>query len=722
MIELLAPAGNEECFFAAVNNGADAVYLGLSSFSARKNAGNFTDENIGYYVSYAHALGVKVYVALNTVVKDGEIAEFFKEAQVAYSAGADALIIQDIFLGSVIKKAIPDCVIHLSTQAGINNLSGAKLAAEYGFSRVILSRETEYGEIKEIAGQIETEIFVHGALCSSFSGHCYISSFIGGNSGNRGRCKQPCRKKYEIQTKTGKGKYSFSLADLDLSDKIGEIEKLGVKSIKIEGRMRTPEYVAAAVRLYRNALNGVRADKSEIKRTYNRGDYTKGYIFGLKNDVISDKIQNHRGEYYGKVKKVYADKILIDSLAAPAVGDGFKIIRGEEETGNAVCFKDGRELNFKGNVKVGDSVAITKDIRLSEKLAAVPAKKKEITVNAYFAEGEKPKLESCGVVIFGDEILEKASTSPVTAEQIKENLLKTDKYPFSITPEVIVEGSPFLVRSKMNKMRAELYGKIFSQDVKSFKNVEFKSGFTFFCKLSYKGVIMSDGDCSVPEGYAFVLRPTSYDDVVSVKKTLDKINTDKFLFVPAFLSDSDENAIRDLLSLFDGIYADGLSGIALWKNSDKKIIAGTGLNVFNSADIAALNEMGITDVVLSKELSFREISGIKGNGYVLSFGAIKLAEFLYCPFGRDCAHCKRGFEFAVKDETGHKFILRRYRLNGRCRFELYNGDLIKTDKIKYNFYNFIGFSDSETKAFFESDKDIKADCGFTSGNLKRGVL
>lgn len=206
MIELLAPAGNEECFFAAINNGADAVYLGLNSFSARKNAGNFTRDNIRFYVSYAHAVGVKVYVALNTLIKDCELEDFIAAAKTAYEAGADALILQDVFSGKILKGVLPDCELHLSTQAGVNNLAGVKIAEEYGFSRVILARETEEREIKSIAENIDTEIFVHGALCSSFSGHCYMSSFIGGNSGNRGLCKQPCRKKYVIETKTGEGK------------------------------------------------------------------------------------------------------------------------------------------------------------------------------------------------------------------------------------------------------------------------------------------------------------------------------------------------------------------------------------------------------------------------------------------------------------------------------------------------------------------------------------
>ncbi len=721
MIELLAPAGNEECFYAAVNNGADAVYLGLSSFSARRNAGNFTEDNIAYFVAYAHALNVKVYVALNTLVKDDELKDFIKAAKTAYRAGADAIIVQDVFLGKVLRSTVPDIELHLSTQAGVNDTDGVKIAEEYGFKRVILARETEQKKIKAIAETIDTEIFVHGALCSSFSGHCYMSSFIGGNSGNRGLCKQPCRKKYFIESKKGSGEYSFSLSDLKLNDRIADIAKLGVKSVKIEGRMRTPEYVAAAVRLYRKAIDGVKCDDSEIKRAYNRGDYTEGYVFGFKGDILSDKIQNHCGERFGKVKSISGDKLVYDGKSSARAGDGFKIIRNGFEVGNAVCLSGGKALNFKGSVNVGDDVFITRDTLLSEKLKNVIPKKKCVEVKAYFAEGEKPYLEACGVKIYGDEILEKAKSSPLTKEQVNENLLKTDKYPFAVEASVTVIGEPFIVKSQLNKLRGNLYSEIFSRDVKTLKNDDVCFDFKTNYDLSYKGVVMSDGVSFVPNRHAFVLRPESYDDRESIVKVLEKTDGDKFLFVPSFLSERDEAVIESLLDLFDGIYADGLSGLALWRDTNKKIIAGTGINAFNSLDFSALNDMGVHDVVYSKELSAGEIKSVKAKGYVFSFGRIKLAEFLYCPFAKNCSECKRGTTFGVTDETGHKFILKRFKLGGRCRFELYNGDVLKSEKFAYNFYNFTGFSESETKAFFNANS-LGKKYSFTNGNLKRGIL
>ena len=718
-MELLAPAGNEECFFAAIENGSDAVYLGLSGFSARKNAGNFNKENIGFYVSYAHNLGVKVYVALNTLVKDCETEAFLKEAEYALSAGADALIIQDIFLAPLIKSRFPSCVLHLSTQAGVNNAEGAKLAAEYGFSRVILARETEQTEIKKIAENIETEIFVHGALCSCFSGHCYMSSFIGGNSGNRGLCKQPCRKKYTLETKVGNGEYAISLSDLKLDDYIPKIENLGVSSLKIEGRMRSPEYVAAAVRLYRAAIDGKNIDESEIYRTYNRGNYTKGYAFGFDGDILSDKVQNHTGEFFGIVKSVENGRLTVDN-ANYAVGDCFKIIRDGREVGNAAA--DGKKgLAYKGEVKAGDKAYITKDVRLINRLVNPPRKLRELSVEARFIEGEKPTLIADGITITGDEPLETAKTVPLTEQEIENNLSKTDKYPFSIKAKVIVRGRPFIIKSKLNKLRSSLYESVFLKGVKPLKIFDNKTEFSSFYDLEYKGVILSDKALKNIDGYAFVYRPTDYDDAEKIEKEMKNVTADKYLFVPSFASEKDGSVLRSLLKFFDGVYADGLYGLALAEEENKKVIAGVGLNVFNSSDLYELNKRGVKEIVFSQELSSREIENVKGNGYAFTFGSIGVAEFLYCPFGKKCGDCKRGNRFKLTDEAGRTFELVRYKLNGRCRFELYNPSVLKNAKSSANFYNFIGFSERDTDSVLRGEEP-PTDKSYTKGNYIRGIL
>ena len=289
MVELLAPAGNKENLITAIKHGANAVYLGLKDFSARKPCENFDFDELKWSVAYAKTFNVKVYLTVNTIIKDNELVDFINSIIKAYNLGVDAFILQDMFLGKVIKHYLKNAELHLSTQAGVCNVYGAKLAKKYGFSRVILARETKLEDIKEICKIIDTEVFIQGALCSSFSGHCYFSSIVGGNSGNRGNCKQPCRKKYSISgnnlTKTG---YSISLSDLCLSKRVEFLQSIGVKSFKIEGRLRSREYVAFATGYYRSVL-----DKKErldylkgLITTFNRGDYTEGLAFLQKGDYL----------------------------------------------------------------------------------------------------------------------------------------------------------------------------------------------------------------------------------------------------------------------------------------------------------------------------------------------------------------------------------------------------------------------------------------------------
>lgn len=270
--ELLAPAGDAESFYAAVNSGADAVYLGLSDFNARRKAENFTTENIRDYIKYAHFFGVKVYVALNTLVFNDEFENFIELARAAVEAKADAFIVQDLGVARVLKKCFPNMPLHASTQAGIHNAEGAKIAEILGFSRVVLSRETKLEDIKEIKRQtnLETEFFVQGALCVCFSGNCYLSARECGASGNRGLCRQLCRLSYEAEMNGKKYEgYFLSARDLCLFTALSDLAAAGVTSFKIEGRMRRAGYVAQATALYAEALERLKArnDNSDTRNT-----------------------------------------------------------------------------------------------------------------------------------------------------------------------------------------------------------------------------------------------------------------------------------------------------------------------------------------------------------------------------------------------------------------------------------------------------------------------
>lgn len=283
MLEILAPCGSPESLEAALNAGADAVYLGLSSFSARRNAANFGFEELKTGVKKAHRYGVKVYTAINTLVFDDEMKELEKAVCQAAQAEADGVIVQDYGVAAVIKEIAPELRLHASTQMTVTSASGAEFAAKNGFKRVVLPRELTFEEIKEITSSvdIETEVFVHGALCVCLSGQCLLSAVIGGRSGNRGLCAQPCRLNYTC----GSRENVLSLKDLSLVDELKRLEEAGVTSAKIEGRMKRPEYVAAAVGQCRAALRGEKTDMGLLRSVFSRSGFTKGYFDGSFSDM-----------------------------------------------------------------------------------------------------------------------------------------------------------------------------------------------------------------------------------------------------------------------------------------------------------------------------------------------------------------------------------------------------------------------------------------------------
>ncbi len=290
--ELLAPAGNMECLVAAVKAGADAVYFGAGAFNARARAGNFDNDSLREAVRYCHSYGRKAYVTLNTAIKEREMKDALELASEIYAAGADAVICADFGLISEIRKQLPDLEIHISTQAGVRSTDGAKYFASLGATRVVLARELTASEMKSVSEKcgIETEVFVHGALCVSVSGRCLFSSLVGGRSGNRGECAQPCRLPYN------KGKYLLSLKDMSLAGHIRELCETGTSSLKIEGRMKSASYVYGVVSIYRRLLDEYRSATAEehdlLSRIFSRNGFTSAYFTGS----ISPEMKGMRPE------------------------------------------------------------------------------------------------------------------------------------------------------------------------------------------------------------------------------------------------------------------------------------------------------------------------------------------------------------------------------------------------------------------------------------------
>lgn len=749
--ELLAPVGCEENFYAAVNNGATAVYIGLSDFSARKNAGNFTLDRLPYVLSYAHLFEVKVYVAVNTVIKNNELTEYFETIKKAYLCGVDAFIVQDLFLGRKLKEFFPDICLHLSTQAGVNNLDGAKLAASYGFSRVIIARETEISEIKKIASFIETEVFVHGALCTCFSGHCYFSSFVGGKSGNRGLCRQPCRKKYKYIGDGIKDDYRFalSLSDLSLKNKIQELIAAGVKSFKIEGRMRSFEYVCASCDFYSNLLDGVCDGKKyeALLKAYNRGGCTEGLGFGQDSRLISDKIQNHFGVAVGKVASVCGDVIVPAELKKNIlVGDCFKIINVVEK-GNCIAVGSSRGvvLKYKGRVNSGDELRITKDIAVSEKYRE---KKKTFPIKAAFIAkiGEKPILIINGKSFIGNSICEKALTSAVSKSEIKDNLRKTDIYPFTVEPSCQIDSQIFILKKNLNELRARAYKEYFysfaCKDERALKNLDCIGknidSYVLHENFERTRTIISSDLSFVPNGIFdnFVFCPSDYNDESLFDEFFSKIKNFSgkfanaprtFLYVPPFLNGADEKIISNRAPRFDGLYCESASGIFLAKRLNKLFFGGPELNVTNNFTFSEIIKEGIFGLTVSKELSYSEISALPSQAYVFCGGATKIMSLEYCPFSKKCKTCRRGDCMKLKDFEGREFPVRRFKLSS-CRFEVYNCLPLRSD-VRFNneIYDFTLLSDIERDYFISvafCDKILKVDnkkAVFTSGNFKKGV-
>lgn len=743
MCEILAPAGDRDSFLAAVHSGANAVYLGLTDFSARKSAANFSLENLKDTVDYAHMLGVKVYVALNTLVKEEETERFFDSARAAWNAGADALIIQDVFLGKALKRSYPEMVLHLSTQAGVCNLYGAKLAKRYGFSRVILARETPLQGIRRIAEIIETEVFVQGALCTCFSGQCYLSAFIGGNSGNRGLCKQPCRKKYKIDRKGFETlSYKLSLSDLCLGKDVAALCEAGVASFKIEGRMRSAAYVGASVKYYadllRNQAKALSSDLSDLKRTFNRGDYTRGYLFGQDKNLISSSVQGHKGELIGRIAKGTdrSGKLaFVRSDFVPCQGDGFKVIRNDTEIGGGsyqASFPKkagGFYLLKNEDYKEGDGVYLTLDNALS---ARISDRKRTvgITLKIEAEEGKAPVAVVGGAFgersIVADFVCESAKTRALDSKEIEDCFRKTDAYPFAAeVRDIQIKGKPFALKSLLNAFRRKVYGEtasLLAGGRKPLPKREVRKNENRLAQPFFHFAVI-DSDYSYMKGFAepmdaVIFSPKNYKNLEEISDFLQFSKYyawHKYLYLPAYMTDEDIDSILSYADKFDGAYAEGVWAVEFCKERKIPLFAGCGFNLFNSYSLNELAEENVCAAAVSKELSLKERSQLK-NVFALSDGAVKVMELGHCPFSKSCSSCDKREYYILSDEQGRDFTLRRYE-NSVCRFELFNCLPLSARKGEWMISDLRTLSAEEKSAVLSGEKLSSSTVGLSSSGV-----
>ena len=454
MLELLAPAGSMEALRAAVQNGANAVYLGCGQFNARQSAQNFTPQTLQEAVKYCHVRGVAVHLTLNTLVSDHEMAECAALIRQAATAGVDAFIVQDLGVISLCKQIAPEVPLHGSTQMTIHSLSGVLLCAAWGLSRVVLSRELSREEIRYITANspIEIEVFGHGALCMCYSGQCYLSAAIGGRSGNRGRCAQPCRQSYGYGR--WQSSYPLSLKDNCLIHYLKDLEDMGVVSLKLEGRMKRPEYVAAITGVYRHALNGERIDQNMLEilhNAFNRQGFTDGYYTGrLGQEMFGVREDNHTDAAFSKqMRRTYelSENPLVPITIQAVLTAGRSSLR--------VIDGEGRQCTVEGPVPEEAKVAELTEDMLASRLqktggtpyyctqvqcsvspgitmsaAAINAMRRDALnmLTALRARREAPKLgRPRAVTRFAGNRHQPALTVQVTSlEQITGRLLKTN--------------------------------------------------------------------------------------------------------------------------------------------------------------------------------------------------------------------------------------------------------------------------------------------------------
>ena len=515
--ELLAPVGSLEHLKVAINAGASSVYLSGKDYGARKFAQNFTLDEINEAVNTAHLHNVKVYVTVNTLIKQDELEEVINYLAKLYSIGVDAVLIQDLGLVELINRHLPNLKIHASTQMTCENQLKLDYLESKGIKRVVLPREMRKDEIENLKTNMELEIFAHGALCYSYSGQCLMSSFKGGRSGNRGTCAQPCRQKYKVSG-IKKEDYYLSPCDLSLFDKLKEIAELNISCIKIEGRMRNKEYLAIVISNYRKALNKLRSGKEtkseEINLVFNRGFVEGQFNNDSKRSLRSGHIGLKIGHVIDSHKNQIAIKIDDETKSIPQKGDGLLLIKNNKDYGFEISqnplittlnhFRKGKNKqikdltrkdkvmivkkvwqNKKSNFNLNEStVFLTKKHDLIKKAHEIENKgnsyvKSKLTLT-FSIKNKFPKLKGrltlankkeieCEVI--GNTPFEKPLKKSVSQDTVKKQLSKVDNYPYQIIQiNVNYDGTLFIPISKINELRRDLFKNIEYEITKSYSH------------------------------------------------------------------------------------------------------------------------------------------------------------------------------------------------------------------------------------------------------------
>ncbi len=618
--ELLAPAGNMECLKQAIFSGADAVYVGCKKFGARKFASNFTNDEIIEAIKLCHLYSVKIYATMNTLVKNDEVDSFLDQVEFLHKNGIDAILIQDFGMLCLVLEKYPNLEVHASTQANTSSKETAELFYKLGVKRVVFSREMSLEEINSIDVPIEKEVFVHGALCICYSGCCLMSSQIGHRSGNLGECAGSCRLPYTLKH-NGKiitdNKYLLSTKELNTSIKFKELLESNILCFKIEGRMKSPEYVGFITRFYRNLIDNyeqtnIRESNNELKTIFNRG-FTTGHLFNCtEKELMNIKSPNHIGLQIGKVIEVTKDKIKIKLEKPLNQQDGIRFLNSNKGLiVNYLYNKNKKLVNNASDIcyidnKIGltekDIVCKTIDYNLNKSLKELPKRKIPVTITLKACVGKNLSIELVddqnNKVLFQGNVVEKARTEAITQERIKQQVSKLGNTPFECQNIHLKSDEEIFISIKeLNDIRRraveELIQKRQNCKVKfECKNVEFK-------ELQTKK--MSPGIVAVVKTEDQLLTCLSNNIrriYTEVKPLYEKYKCKQNVFY---------KSKRCQLELKDNVYNSSLVSDYFDFSKYDDLYGDYGLNVYNIYTAYYLYKLGLQTVTLSVELSQLEI-------------------------------------------------------------------------------------------------------------------
>ena len=722
--EILAPAGDKDSLIAAINNNADAVYLGLDDFNARVKAENFSKDNIGEVVRYAHLFGVKVYVTINILIKENEYPSLIEVIRACVKAKVDAYIIQDLGVARLIKECFKGAVLHASTQMGVSSLRGALVLQKEGFTRVVLARETKESEIRLIKEHtsLEIEYFVHGALCVSYSGNCYLSSFNHLQSGNRGRCLQLCRLKYGCSA--SKKGYLLSARDLCLLEQMERLLDAGVTSFKIEGRLKREGYVGLVTSTYASLLDAIKNKKefnipnakNDLKEAFCRGDFSySAYLDkGVPSSIIETKYQNHTGVKVGKVIEVrkFKDIFQIDVFSSHQIrqGDGLKFFTHGQEVGSLgvgnveIIGNKKYRLYSKNKVDINSDVHLIlneeKEEKILNTIRRIPL---EVNVKAYLDQPLEIsfKYKDEEISARSDYILPKAKSKSISKQDLLRNIDKFDKEPFFIKKFECDIDDVFVPLSVINDTRRKAVSLI-KEKIISFeeKNINVRidesaiANFLQNKEVSFKEdkrIIIIDNNVDIASikkiddfsSYIVFISDNTFN-AKHLCKRIEELKKEHVshigINVPLIVEESDYKELDKVVEKYPYIYLLA-SNIGVLSYIDKgiKVIASCYLNIISSYAKASYYHLGVSGVMMSLETS-KDILDINKDTYYYSLGYNTLMNFAHCPYktvyNNECSSCRFDDKLKYQDEK-NTYTMRRIS-SSTCRFEMLSSYLLNT--------------------------------------------